>query len=173
MAASQSLDIGQLGEASSQYRSLAQAVDDATVVDLSDDKENEAQLKLNEHELRELRKLNSVKCIKLMRISPKEASCIDIPLCKMVPMPLIRPTLGSDIKRLEAKFSHGYRPGANVLYVSICDENGEERTVIDQDQQHWGPHWTKVNEEFEAKLATNPQLSKLLGQMFFICNRNH
>jgi hypothetical protein len=74
-----------------------------------------------------------------MRISPKEASCFDIPLCRMVPMLLVRPTLGSDIKRLEAEVSHGYRLGAKVFYIYLCDENGEERSVIDEDQQKWGP----------------------------------
>jgi hypothetical protein len=60
-----------------------------------------------------------------------------------------------------------------VFYVSICNGNGEERTVTDQDQQHWGPHWTAVNEEFKAKLIANPLLSKLLSRMFFICDGNH
>jgi hypothetical protein len=101
------------------------------VVNVSENKEDKAQPKLNEHELRELQTINSIKCIELMRISPKEASHFDIPLCRMVPMPLVRPTLGSDIKRLEAEFSHGYRLGASMFYVSICDENGEERTVTD------------------------------------------
>jgi hypothetical protein len=105
-----------------------------------------------------------------MRISPKEASRFDIPLCMMVPMPLVQPTLGSDIKRLEAD---GYRPGANIFYVSLCDENGEERSVTDEDQQKWGPHWIAVNEEFEARLAANPNLNKLSGCMFFICDGNH
>jgi hypothetical protein len=30
-----------------------------------------------------------------------------------------------------------------------------------------------VNEEFEAKLVANPNLSKLSGRMFFICDGNH
>jgi hypothetical protein len=51
MATSQSLNTKQSGEASLQHQSPTQAVDDAPIVDLSDDKENEAQLKLNEDEL--------------------------------------------------------------------------------------------------------------------------
>jgi hypothetical protein len=74
---------------------------------------------------------------------------------------------------LEAKFSHGYRLGASVFYVSLCNENGEERSVTDEDQQKWGPHWTSVNEEFKARLAANPHLSKLSRHMFFICDGNH
>jgi hypothetical protein len=88
-------------------------------------------------------------------------------------MPLIRPTLLSDVKRLEAEFFHGYRPSATVFYVSLCDENCKERTVTAQDQQHWGLHWTVVNEEFEVKLAANLDLSKLSRRMFFICEGNH
>jgi hypothetical protein len=134
MAMAQSMDTGQSEGASPGHGSPAQAsVGVAGVVDVSDDEENEAQLKLKEHELRELQKINSIKCIELMRIPPKEASRFDILLCRMVPMPLVRPTLLSDVKRLEAEFSYGYRPGASMFYVSLCDENGKERTVTTKD----------------------------------------
>jgi hypothetical protein len=68
-----------------------------------------------------------------MRISPLEKSWFHIPLCQMVYMPLIRPTLANDIKRLEAEFIHGYRPGTPVFYVSICNDKEEERFVKDVD----------------------------------------
>jgi hypothetical protein len=68
-----------------------------------------------------------------MRILPKEDSKFDIPLCQMVYMLLVRPTLAHNIKRLEAKFTHGYRPGVLVFYVSICNEHREERSVKDED----------------------------------------
>jgi hypothetical protein len=61
-----------------------------------------------------------------MRISPKEASRLDILLCRMVYMPLVCPTLANDIKKLEAEFINGYWPRAPVFYVSICNEHGEE-----------------------------------------------
>jgi hypothetical protein len=141
--------------------------------DVSDDEQDEALLKLNEDELRELHKTNSIQCIETMRILPKVESRFDIPLCRMVYMPLVRPTLSHDIKRLEAEFTHGYRPGAPVFYVSITNERGEERHVKDVDTSNWGPHWTSINTEFEAKLASNPHLSFLCGKMFFICDGNH
>jgi hypothetical protein len=68
-----------------------------------------------------------------MRISPLEESRFHIPLCRMVYMPLARLTLVNDIKRLEVEFTHGYRPGAPVLYVSICNDKGEERSMKDED----------------------------------------
>jgi hypothetical protein len=108
-----------------------------------------------------------------MRILPKVESRFDIPLYQMVYMPLVRPTLSHDIKRLEAEFTHGYRPSALVFYVSITNERGEERYVKDVDTSNWGPHWTSINTEFEAKLPANPHLHFLCGKMFFICDGSH
>jgi hypothetical protein len=88
-------------------------------------------------------------------------------------MPLVRPTLAHDIKRLEAEFIHGYRPGASVFYVTTSNKDVVEMLVKDVDTSNWGPHWTSVNEEFEAKLALNPHLKSLCGHMFFICDGNH
>jgi hypothetical protein len=50
----------------------------------------------------------------------------------MVYMPLVRPTLVYDIKRLEAEFIHEYRPGAPKFNVSIRNEHGEERSVSNE-----------------------------------------
>jgi hypothetical protein len=144
-----------------------------TAMDVSEDEANEALLKLNEDKLRNLQKANSIQCIEGMRLSPKEASRFDIPLCQMIYMSLVRPTLAHDIKRLEVEFTHGYRPGASVFYVSTTNEIGEERLVKDVDTINWDPHWTSVNDEFEAKLALNPHLKSLCGRMFFICDGNH
>jgi hypothetical protein len=98
---------------------------------LSEDEADEALLKLNEDKLRNLQKANSIQCIEDMRLSPKEASRFDIPLCRMIYMPLVHPTLAHDIKRLEAEFTHVYRLGAFVFYVSTTNENGEERLLKD------------------------------------------
>jgi len=141
--------------------------------DVSDDDQDCSLVELNEDELRELHKANSIQCIEGMRILPKVESRFDIPLCRMIYMPLVRPTLAHDIKRLEAEFTHGYRPGASVFYVSITNEHGEEKLLKDVDTSNWGPHWTAVNSEFESKLASNPHLHFLCGKMFFICDGNH
>jgi hypothetical protein len=70
----------------------------------------------------------------------KEASRFDIPLYRMVYMPLVRPTLVHDIKRLEAEFTHGYRSNAPMFYVSITNEHGDERFVKDVNTINKGPH---------------------------------
>jgi hypothetical protein len=109
-------------------------------MDVSDEEQDDALLKLNEDELREMQKINPIQCIQRMRISPLEESRFHIPLCRMVYMPLVRPTLAIDIKRLEAEFTHGYRPGTPVFYVSIYNDKDEERSVKDVDTSNWGPH---------------------------------
>jgi hypothetical protein len=68
-----------IGEASSRGKSPEQ-----DPMEVSDDEQDEALLKLNEDELRELQKVDSIQVIEGMRISPKDASRFDIPLCRMV-----------------------------------------------------------------------------------------
>ena len=104
-----------------------------TTMDITKDEAEDALLKLNEDELCNHQKANSIQCVKAMRISLKEASRFDIPLCRMIYMPLVHPTLVQDIKRLEGEFIHGYRHGASVFYVSTINENGEEKLVKDVD----------------------------------------
>jgi hypothetical protein len=135
----------------------AMDLDDSTL----GDEEAEPEDLLNEDELRELLKVNSNKCIEHMQILPKEASRFDIPLCRMIYMPLVRPTLASDIKHLEAEFAHGYRAGASVFYVSICNECGEERSVSLEDTKGWNKHWRNENSLFESRLLNSPHLKHL------------
>lgn len=117
--------------------------------------------------------MDSIQCIKDMRILPKEVSKFDIPLCRMIYMPLARSTLGIDIKRLEAEFTHEYWPEAPVFYISIYNKKEEERSKKDEDTSNWSHHWTSVNVEFDAKLTLNPHLKFLSSCMFFVCDGNH
>jgi hypothetical protein len=87
-------------------------------------------------------------------------------------MPFVRLTLESNIKRLEAESSHGHRIGANVFYVSLTNEKGEERTVTNKEEENWGPLWNDEN-KFELFLKATLVLSSLQGRMFFICDGSH
>ena len=91
----------------------------------------------------------------------------------MVYMPLVRPTLESDIKRLEAEFAHGYRHGASMFYVTLCNERGEEKSVTDKVKKNWDPLWIEANNIFESQLKANKYLQHLQGCMFFICDGNY
>jgi hypothetical protein len=143
------------------------------VEDIDETEEHdEPEIGLNEDELRQVLKVNSNKCIEHMHINPKEASRFDIPLYRMIYMPLVRPTLDSDIKCLEAEFSHGYQHGASVFYVPLCNERGEERSVSEAKMRNWDPLWIKANKHFDDQLRANKHLQHLQGRMFFICNGN-
>ena len=61
-------------------------------------------------------------------------------------MPMVRPTLESDLSKLEQEFVHGYRDGASVFYVSITDEDGKSREVTSEDKEKWGPLWKSKND---------------------------
>ena len=77
--------------------------------------------------------MDSIQCIKRMRISLKEASRFDILLCRMVYMPVVHHILIYDIKRFKVEFTHGYWPGAPMFYVSIYNLDGEELFLKDVD----------------------------------------
>ena len=64
------------GDSSLQAKSTEQAL-----VEVNDDEQDKALLKLNEDELRQLQKVDSIQVIERMWISPKDASRFDIPLC--------------------------------------------------------------------------------------------
>ena len=51
-------------------------------------------------------------------------SQIDIPLCRMISLQIVRPALAVDIEKMKADFIHGYRPGAAVFYVSTMNFGG-------------------------------------------------
>lgn len=141
--------------------------------DLVVQEEVDFHLHLNEDELRHVQRVNFISAIDKLRILPKSSSRFEIPLCRLLYMPLVRPTLDSDIKRLEAEFSHGYRPGANVFYVSLTNDIGEASFVTEEDKKSWGPLWNAANDQFESMLQSSPQLMYLKNRKLFICDGNH
>ena len=40
----------------------------------------------------------------------------------MCAMPMVRPTLSTDLAKLEEEFVHGYREGSSISYVTLTDE---------------------------------------------------
>ena len=127
----------------------------------------------NEDDVRTRQKLNSVSTIADLRVQPHSASRFNIPLCRLHAMPMVRPTLQSDLSKLEQEFVHGYREGASVFYVSTTDEDGKTREVTEADKVKWGPIWAQKNDEFNNFLLTIPELASFTNMMFFICDGNH
>jgi len=129
--------------------------------------------KANEDELRFIQKVNSIDCIEDMRILPKDESQFFIPLCGILPMPIVQPSLEFDIKRLEAMFTHGYRSGSSAFYVSVCDDKEVIRNLTATDKDHMSPLWKQESAQFDERLQQNDHIRHLVGRIFYICDGNH
>ena len=127
----------------------------------------------DEDDIRSRHKLNSVATISRLRVQPLSSSRFNIPLCRMLAMPMVRPTLSSDLSKLEQEFVHGYRDGASVFYVSLTDEDGRTHEVSEADKASWGPIWEAKNDEFNSFLQSVPELAGYENLMFFVCDGNH
>lgn len=127
-----------------------------------------AELEGDEDAIRGRQKLNSVATLSTLRMQPISLTRFSIPLCRMLPMPMVRPTLQSDLIRLEQEFVHGYREGAAVFYVSTTNEDGKTQEVTEADRAAWGPLWDAKNDTFTAFLDSVPELRSLSKLMFFV-----
>ena len=70
-----------------------------------------------EDELKRIQKGDAVETISTLRMKPDELFRLQIPLYRLVAMPMIRPTLSCDIKKLKQEFAGGYQDGPAVFYV--------------------------------------------------------
>ena len=98
---------------------------------------------------------------------------MDVPLCRMISLQVVRPALAMDIEKMKADFIHGYRPGAIVFYVSTTNIQGTEQSVSDEDHMSWNAHWRRKNVEFEEFLNADPELRFLSNKMFYVYDGNH
>ena len=90
--------------------------------DFDSDEDNDGDNKNYQEKIWELtdkRKVNSTLTISSIRAGPN--SRLRVPLCCIVPMPIVRPALKCDITKLEADFFNGYRDGDLVFYLSATD----------------------------------------------------
>jgi hypothetical protein len=51
-------------------------------------------------------------------MSPKDKSRMFIPLCRMIPMPVVKHALKIDILKMEHAFHNRYKEGDKMFYVS-------------------------------------------------------
>jgi hypothetical protein len=95
-----------------------------------------------EAEIRNAQKLDSNALIQSLLFLPNTTKCqLLIPLCRMVALPLVRPVLQSDIRRLEQDFWSGYRGGDRCFYVSTTNDQGTSMDVTDDVTATWNEHW--------------------------------
>ena len=118
-------------------------------------------------------RVNSVQILQRSQAFQGEFSQIEIPLCRMITLHVVRPALAKDIEKMKADFVHGYRPGAAVFYVSTTNFGGEERFVTNVDRLSWDVHWQRRDDEFESFLSLHNELHELSNKFFFIWDGNH
>ena len=127
---------------------------------------------LIEDELRRIQKGDSIDILSDLRIKPEEFFRLHIPLCKLLAMPMVRPTLSCNITKLEQEFAGGYHDGAALFYVSTTNE-GESEEFSDDEMSKWDPIWREKNKMFTSYLDSRPELNILKNLKFFICDGNH
>ena len=93
----------------------------------------------DEDEIRAQQKFNSVATITSLRFQPICSLRFSTPLCTLLAMHMVRPTLASDLAKLEQNFVHGYMESASVFYVTTTNEDGKTHKVIEADKASWGP----------------------------------
>ena len=99
-------------------------------------KETEYDVVLRHRRLR----VNSVQILQQTQILKGGRAMMDIPLCQMIGLQVVRRALAVDIEKLKADFVQGYCPGAAVFYVSITNFVGSEREVLSEDRALWDRH---------------------------------
>ena len=128
---------------------------------------------LLEDDLRQYHRVDFVNTIALLRIKLTHLFRLQIPLCRMVPMPMVRPTMSCDLDYLEHEFSKGYRDGAAVFYVTTTDEAGESSKFTEEDIEKWDPLWKEQNDIFNANVSSQLELRFLKNLKFYVCDGNH
>ena len=124
---------------------------------------------LIEDELRRIQKGDSIDILSELRMKPEELFRLHIPLCRLVAMSMVRPTLACDITKLEQKFAGGYRDGAAVFYVSTTNEEGQSEEFSDEEMSKWDPIWREKNKVFTRYLDSRCELKQMKNLKFFIC----
>lgn len=123
--------------------------------------------------IRRSQKEDSNSVIHRVRLKPIGKSRFPIPLCRMRCLPLVRPLNDVDVNRLENEFVMGYRDGDRALYVSPYNNLDEVLHVSEDIKESWSPLWREANNEFDAMLQKDPDLSHLVGKMFYVWEGNH
>lgn len=118
-------------------------------------------------------RFNSIEALEHMAFIPGGKGRLRIPLCRMIPMPIIRDTLTIDVMKMEADFVMGYRDGDRVFYVSTTNENGVSQSIDDSILASWNDHWQERNNEFERFLESDSDFEELRGKMFYVWDGNH
>lgn len=118
--------------------------------------------------------INFVLCLEKMRYKPRTKSKLQIPLCRMISLPIVRPYLKNDVMNLGSHFlNNGYMEGNGVFYVALENHEGMVVPVTIDVSDSWSPHWKTVNDIFEKHLLDDEDLQCFSNKMFHVWDGNH
>ena len=109
---------------------------------------------LTEDELRRIQKGDSIDILLDLCMKPKELFRLHIPLCRLVAMPMVKPTLACDITKLKQEFAGGYYDIVAVFYVFTTNEEGQSEEFSDEEMSKWDPIWREKNKVFTRYLES-------------------
>ena len=88
-------------------------------------------------------------------------------------MPLVRPVLEQDVKKLETESVHEYRSGDGPFSVSIFNDVGLEIDVTLQVISTWSTHWHDTSTKFGNFVERDRELRILHGKVLFVWEEIH
>lgn len=134
--------------------------------------EQEVNLKLNE--LVGKAQTNTASRLDQLKWKPSVKGKVHIPLCRMMALPVVRPSLKNDVLTLSSHFtSCGYLEGNGYFYVALEDNHGKTRDVTKAISDQWSNEWKIRNEEFEQELLADDDLKVFSNKMFMVWDGNH
>ena len=98
---------------------------------------------------------------------------IDMQLCTMISMKDVREPLKTNIQKLKAEFSCGYKRGSSCFYFSLRSFKMKESSMTEVQKASWSKLWRKGDLEFEARPLSNPDLKKCSNRYFYVWDGNH
>ena len=134
----------------------------------------DSELKVKLHDLAIKESVPTASRLDKLKWQPKQKGRLFIPLCRMLPLPVVRPSLKNDVSQLATHFMiDGYMEGNGFFYVALEDNHGHTNDVTPSVVSKWSSQWKKVNDEFEKKLLADDDLKIFSNKMFMVWDGNH
>jgi hypothetical protein len=149
-------------------------VEDDNIVDISTIPLSEREVELEIHGILKKESVNITSRLEKLRFKPRSKSKINIPLCRMISLPVVRPFLKNDVMNLAAHFvACGYMEGNGVFYVALGNNEGKTIDVTLDIVASWSDKWVQANALFEEELNSDDDLRVFSGKMFMVWDGNY
>lgn len=101
-------------------------------------------------------------------MKPHSKLRLSIPLCHLIPLPLVGPIFKVDVQLLENEFVDDYREVDRMLYVPSYDKDGKSNDI--NVSNTLGEHRKLCNDSFKELLQNDKDYERLGQDSSFGCN---